>query len=58
MNDLGPGARTYLRGAAELTAVITLVREIPNRSAIRAFATPSGGRPPQRQMRTTSWSVG
>ena len=41
MNDVGPGDRSYLGGASELTALITVVREIPSRCAIRAFGTPS-----------------
>ena len=41
VNDVGPGDRSYLGGASEATALITVVREIPNRSAIRAFGTPS-----------------
>jgi hypothetical protein len=41
VNDVGPGARTYLGGMSECTALITVVREIPSRSAIRAFGTPS-----------------
>ena len=40
-NDVGPGDRSYLGGASEFTALITVVREIPNRSAIRVFGTPS-----------------
>ena len=30
-----------LRGASDFTALMTVVREIPNRSAIRDFGTPS-----------------
>ena len=41
VNDVGPGVRSYLGGASEFTALMTVVREIPNRSAIRAFGTPS-----------------
>ena len=41
MNDVGPGVRSYRGGASDFTALITVVREIPNRSAIRAFGTPS-----------------
>ena len=41
VNDVGPGVRSYLGGASDFTALITVVREIPNRSAIRAFGTPS-----------------
>src|SRR3954452_3597952 len=40
-NHVGPGDRSYLGGASHLTALITVVREIPNRAAIRAFGTPS-----------------
>ena len=40
-NDVGPEDRSYLGGPAEFTALITVVREIPSRSAIRAFGTPS-----------------
>ena len=31
VNDVGPGDRSYLGGASEPTALITVVREIPNR---------------------------
>ena len=41
VNDVGPDARSYRGGACEFTALMTVVREIPNRSAIRAFGTPS-----------------
>ena len=41
VNDVGSGARSYRGGDSELTALITVVREIPNRSAICAFGTPS-----------------
>jgi hypothetical protein len=41
VNDVGPGDRTYLGGESEFTALMTVVREIPNRAAIRAFGTPS-----------------
>ena len=41
MNDVGPDDRSYLGGASDFTALITVVREIPNRAAIRAFGTPS-----------------
>ena len=41
MNDVGPGDRTHLGGASEVTALMTVVREIPKRAAIRAFGTPS-----------------
>ena len=41
VNDVGPGFRSYRGGASEFTALITVVREIPSRSAIRAFGTPS-----------------
>ena len=35
------GFHSYRGGAAEFTALMTVVREIPNRSAIRTFGTPS-----------------
>lgn len=41
VNDVGPEGRSYLGGPSEVAALITVVREIPNRSAIRAFGTPS-----------------
>ncbi len=41
MNDVGLGDRSYLGGASEFTALMTVVREIPNRWAICAFGTPS-----------------
>ena len=41
MNDVGRGDRSYLGGPLEFTALITVVREIPNRAAICAFGTPS-----------------
>ena len=41
VNDVGPGDRSYLGGPSDFTALITVAREIPNRSAIRAFGTPS-----------------
>jgi hypothetical protein len=41
VNDVDPGERSYRGGADEPTALITVVREIPNRSAIRDFGTPS-----------------
>ncbi|WP_157630651.1 hypothetical protein [Kribbella catacumbae] len=40
LNDVGAGLRSYRGGASELTALITIVREIPSRCAIRAFGTP------------------
>ncbi len=45
VNDVGEGARSHLGGACEFTASMTVVREIPNRRAIRAFGTPSGANP-------------
>ena len=33
--------RSYLGGSVEFTALVTVLREIPNRSAIRVFGTPS-----------------
>lgn len=41
VNDVGPGDRSYFGGESEFTALMTVVREIPRRSAIRAFGTPS-----------------
>jgi len=41
VNDVGPGVRSYLGDASELTALMTVVREILNRCAMRAFGTPS-----------------
>ena len=41
VNDVGPGVRSYFGGADDATAFTTVVREIPNRSAIRVFGTPS-----------------
>jgi hypothetical protein len=41
VNDVGPGVRSYEGGADEFTALITVVREILNRTAICAFGTPS-----------------
>ncbi len=41
MNDVARGFRSYRGGAAEFTDLMTVVREIPNRSAIRTFGTPS-----------------
>ena len=40
-NDVSAGARSYLGGASDFTALITVVREIPNLAAIRACGTPS-----------------
>ncbi|WP_282006104.1 hypothetical protein [Propioniciclava sinopodophylli] len=40
-NDVSTGARSYLGGASDLTALITVVREIPKLAAIRACDTPS-----------------
>ena len=40
-NDVSTGLRSYRGGASEATALTTVVREIPNRSAILAFGTPS-----------------
>jgi hypothetical protein len=41
VNDVPAGLRSYFGGAADATAFTTVVREIPNRAAIRAFGTPS-----------------
>jgi hypothetical protein len=35
------GARSYFGGSDEFTAFVTVLREIPKRSAIRVFGTPS-----------------
>jgi hypothetical protein len=40
-NDVGTGLRSYFGGASEATAFTTVVREIPRRTAVRAFGTPS-----------------
>lgn len=40
-NDVSAGLRAYFGGAWEATALTTVVREIPNLAAIRAFGTPS-----------------
>lgn len=40
-NDDSVGARSYRGGDSDRTAFNTVVREIPNRSAIRALGTPS-----------------
>jgi len=41
VNDVGPGARSYLGGLSDAMAFKTVVREIPNFLAISALATPS-----------------
>jgi hypothetical protein len=41
VNDVGIGVRSYRGGESEFTALITVVREIPNLRAIPAFGTPS-----------------
>lgn len=41
VNDVGPGDRTYRGGASEFTALLTVVLEIPNCTAMRDFGTPS-----------------
>ena len=41
VNDVAAGRRSYFGGAVEATAFTTVVREIPNRSAICFFGTPS-----------------
>jgi hypothetical protein len=41
VNEVGAGLRSYRGGASELTALITVVLEIPSRCAICAFGTPS-----------------
>ena len=40
-NDVAAGDRSYFGGAVDATAFTTVVREIPNRSAICFFGTPS-----------------
>ena len=40
-NDVVTGLRSYFGGASEATAFTTVVREIPRRTAICAFGTPS-----------------
>ncbi len=40
-NDVTIGDRSYFGGADDATAFTTVVREIPNRSAICFFGTPS-----------------
>ncbi|MDQ6851762.1 MAG: hypothetical protein M3070_17845, partial [Actinomycetota bacterium] len=39
------GGRAYVGGSLDATARATVLREIPNRSAIRAFGTPSAANP-------------
>ena len=42
VNDVAStGGRSYFGGSVDATAWATVLREIPNRSAIRAFGTPS-----------------
>ncbi|GAA4045621.1 hypothetical protein GCM10022282_02430 [Agromyces indicus] len=42
MNEVDTaGFRSYRGGASDAAAFTTVVREIPNRSAMRAFGTPS-----------------
>ena len=41
VNDVGAARRSYFGGAVDCTALATVVREILNRAAIRAFGTPS-----------------
>ena len=41
VNDVNTGGRSYLGGNGDATAFTTVVREIPNRSAICLFGTPS-----------------
>ena len=43
-NDVAAGVRSYFGGAVDATAFTTVVREIPNRSAICFFGTPSAAR--------------
>lgn len=44
-NDESVGVRSYCGGESDRTAFNTVVLEIPNRSAIRAFGTPSAASP-------------
>jgi hypothetical protein len=42
VNDVSTtGARSYFGGSVDFTALVTVLREIPNRSAIRVCGTPS-----------------
>jgi hypothetical protein len=41
VNEAGPGDRSCLGGESEFTALMSVVREIPKRYAMRAFGTPS-----------------
>ena len=43
-NNVSTGVRSYFGGASDLTALITVVREIPNLAAIRACGTPKPAR--------------
>jgi hypothetical protein len=43
-NDVADGDRSYFGGTDDATALPTVVREIPNRSAIRFFGTPSAAK--------------
>lgn len=43
VNDVARGGRAYRGGASEFTALMTVVREVPSRSEIRAFGTPTAG---------------
>lgn len=49
VNDVGPGVRSYLGGASEFTASITVVREIPNRWATCTRPSPPRDRRPDRE---------
>ena len=50
VNDVAStGARSYFGGSVDATALATVFREIPNRSAIRVFGTPSAARPPNQR---------
>ncbi|MBS9376116.1 hypothetical protein [Rhodococcus sp. B50] len=40
VNDVGAARRSYFGGAVDCTDLTTMVRQIPNRAAIRAFGTP------------------
>ena len=54
VNEVGTPCRSYLGGAVEATALTTVVREIPNRVAMRAFGIPSAA---SRRIRAQSSKV-
>ena len=49
VNDVAVGARSYLGGAVEATTFTTVVREIPNRSAICFCGTPLPSKAPDQR---------